>query len=291
MRRKTMVKIHVRVKSIEDLIAKYVEDHPVEIYIDYRDELSDKQVDEILAGRSDGVRESIEMDYFDDDYTYYWKEACEELDCSMDDITDWLMSDDGFYPCHELTDRDWNTLLRNTSVCITATVWDAEWNFNNWSCGGPVNYTDVKVALKIMGVNPAEFRRLKTGGSMAGGDSLKGWFPEMPERVPKVKVEDLWSDLICLYDGVMNFCLGDLESVVDVLSSNSKNIIIGKDTRVVMYDFCNGAGITTTYLTDDIVIPRKMVQFRNDKNNKFGIQACYGFVHSFWEEGSVRNEK
>lgn len=285
-----MPKIHVRVKHIEDKMVEYVENHPVEIYVDYRDELSDKQVDEILAGRADGVREEIEMDYYDEEYSYYWEEMRQELGCSKDDVNDWL-ENDGFYPSHDLTDSGWRQLIRNTSVCITATVWDAEWNFNNWSCGGPVNYSDVKTALKVLGVNPLEFKKLMSGGSMSGGDSLKGWFPDMPDREAKVNAKDLWDNLIVLYDGVLNFCLGDLEDVIEVLKDDSKNIIINKGTNVVMYDFCNGAGITEVKLIGNVTIPRKMVEFKNDKNNKYGIQECYGFVHSYWEEGSIRNEK
>ena len=290
-----MTKIHVRVKSIEDKIYEYVENHPEEIYIDQNDQLTTEQVDRILKGEIEDVRAGIEEDCscqsLRSDYDYYWEQMCEELGCTMDDVNDWLESADGFHPYQTLDDSSWRRLLANTDVCITATVWDAEWNFNNWSCGGPVNYSDVKTSLKVLGVNPSEFRKLKVGGSMAGGDSLKGWFPDMPDRDPKIDTQDLWNNLICLYDGVMNFCLGSLENVIAVMESDSKNIIVEKGTEVVFYDFCNGAGITEVELTKDLVIPRKMVQFRNDGSNKFGIQACYGFCSSVWEKGGIRNEK
>ena len=275
---------------IAEKLSKYVEDNPQEIYIDYRDELSNEQVNEILEGKADEVRDQIEEDAYgwDNDYSYYWEQCTEDTGISKEEIDKWL-EEDGFYPSQVLTDSGWRQLIGNTSVYITATVWDAEWNFNNWAYGGPVNYSDVKESLKILGVNPLDFKNLRSGGSMSGGDRLKGWFPDMPNREAKVNVKDLWDNMIVLYDGVLNFCLGDLEEVMDVIAGDSKNLTFKKGTNVVMYDFGNGAGITEVELTEDVTIPRKKVEFRNDNDSKYGIQACYGFMHGYWREGSVQN--
>lgn len=273
-------------------MAEYVERHPKEVYIDYRDELTTEQVTQILEGKGNNVRWKIEEDaqWYDDDMSFYWQEMCDELGCEQEDIDKWL-ENDGFYPDYEVTENDWKRLLRNTTVYITATVWDAEWNFGNWAYGGPVNYSDVKETLKILGVNPFEFKQLKVGGSMSGGDQLKGWFPDMPNREPKINPQDLWDNMIVLYDGVLNFCLGDLENIMEVLSEDPKYITFKKGTNIVMYDFANGAGITDTTLTEDLTIPRKMIEFRNDADNKYGIQECYGFVHSYWAEGEINGSK
>lgn len=289
------MKVHVRVKHIEDKMQEYVENNPEEIYIDYRDELSSKQIDEILAGKADEVRDQIEEDYSmnssGEEFASYWERMCGELDCTMEDVSDWLEGD-GAYPWFALDDHGWKQLIRNTKVCITGTIWDAEWNFNNWAYGGPVNYSDVKNSLKVLGINPLEFKNLMSGGSNTSGDGkLKGWFPDMPDREAKVNIKDLWDNMIVLYDGVLNFCLGDLENIAEVLKGDSKNITFKAGTNVVMYNFGNGAGITEVKLTGDVTIPRKMVEFRNDSSNKYGIQECYGFVHSYWEEGGIKNEK
>ncbi len=113
----------------------------------------------------------------------------------------------------------------------------------------------------------------------------------MPQREPKVDTQELWDNMCVLYNGVMHFCLGDLENVAEVLSNNSKNITFKKGTNVVFYDRGNGAGITETQLTGDVTIQRKMVEFSNDTNNSYGVQACYGFTNNYWTEGSIQDEK
>src|ERR1700751_4976586 len=97
--------VHVRVQTIEDKMAEFVENNPIDIYIDYNDELSKEQVNAILEGKADDVRADIEMEYQYDDYSYYWKEMCENIGCSMDDVEDWLSSVDGFCPSYNLDDH------------------------------------------------------------------------------------------------------------------------------------------------------------------------------------------
>lgn len=288
-----MKKVHVRVKTIEDKIAEYVENNPVDIYVDYRDELSEEQVELILDGKPEEARDDVvEQAYgWDDDLSYYWEQCRDETGASQDDIDDWLASDEGFYPGYYLTDYDWKKLLSNTEVYIDGIIWDAEFNFNNWAYGGPVNYSDVKDTLKLLGINPYEFKKLKTGSSLSGGDKLKGYFPDMPNRVPVINPSDLWDNLITLYDGVLTFCFGNLEELAEVCASDSKNITIKKGTNIVIYEFGGGAGVTETQLIADLTIPRKMIEFKNDKDYRYGIQECYGFVNSFWKEGSVHNAK
>ena len=201
------------------------------------------------------------------------------------------LAEDGFYPSSHISEYDWKKLLSNTSVEITATVWDAEWNFYNWAYGGPVNYSDVKESLRILGINPLEFKKAfdDSSVSLGGSHRLRGYFPDMPNRKPAVDVNELRGNMIVLYDGVLNFCLGDLAQVAEVVSGETKNITFKKGTNVVMYDFGNGAGITEVQLKEDVTIPRKKVEFKNDNESRYGIQSCYGFVHSYWTEGSVQN--
>ena len=123
--------------------SEYVENNSNEIVFDYRDELSSEQVTQVLEGKADDVRLDIEdynANYMDRD-DWYWSNMAEELGVELDEINEWLDSEDGFWPATELTYYEWEKILGNTSVEITATVWDAEWNFNNWAYGGPVNYS------------------------------------------------------------------------------------------------------------------------------------------------------
>lgn len=274
------------------IFSDYVDNHANEIYIDYRDELSKEQVSQILEGKLAEVRWEIEdnaMSYMDRE-DYYWTHMAEELKVEKDEIFEWL-DDEGFWPHNDLTDDGMRRLMENTSVEITAIVWDAEWNFYNWAYGGPVNYSDVKESLRILGVNPLDFKKAITGHGSAtmGEGKLRGYFPDMPKREPVINVKNLADNTLVLYDGVMTFCLGNLAEVAEVASGETKNIKFKKGTNIVMYDFGNGAGITETQLLEDVVIPRKKVEFRNDDENRYGIQSCYGFVHGYWAEGSVEN--
>lgn len=286
-----MATIHVRVTTIEDKIAEYVENHPEEIYIDHSDELSGDQIDKVLAGKADEVRWEVEDNAyrFSDDLDYYWEQCREETGASQDDIDDWL-ADEGFYPSYVLTDYDWVRLLRNTTVTISAIVPEAEWNFSNWAYGQPIEYSELRESLKVLGIDPYVFREIKTGGSRTMGEGLfKGYFPKMPNRVPKIDPQELYDNMCVLYDGMLNFCLGDLENIAEVMSAKSKYLVFKKGTNIVMYDRLNGAGITEATLTEDLKIRRELVEFHNDTNNTYGIQSCYGFTQSYWKEGEVQN--
>lgn len=274
-------------------IAKYIEKNPIEIYMDYQDSLGQLQIDAVLDGRAIEVMDDIVLSAGDyEDYSYYWNTLCEELDIDLEQLNLWLESDEGFYPGHDLSDREWNKLLSNTTVNIVGIAWQAEWNFYNWAYSGPVHYTDVKETLKLLGINPKDFHdKLRGGSATSGPGVLKGWFPDMPQRKPAVSIDELYDNMCSLYNGVTHFCFGDLAEIMEVVSSESKELVIKKGTNVVMYDRGNGAGITEVKLTEDITIRRKDIEFRNDTNNTYGVQACYGFVQSYWNEGSIQNAK
>ena len=273
--------------------SEYVENNSNEIFVDYNDSLSSEQVTQILEGKAEDVRFDIEdnaancMDRDD----YYWTKMREDLGVERWEIEEWLSSEEGFWPSTVLDDYEWKKLLSNTSVEITATVWDAEWNFYNWAYGGPVNYSDVKESLRILGINPLDFKKAfdDSSVSLGGSHRLRGYFPDMPNRKPAVDVNELHGNMIVLYDGVLNFCLGDLAQVAEVASGETKNITFKAGTNVVMYDFGSGAGITEVQLKEDVTIPRKKVEFKNNNESRYRIQSCYGFVHSYWKEGSVQN--
>lgn len=274
-------------------IAKYIEDNPIEIYVDYRDELGESQIDQILEGKAWEIRDEIEMSAGDyEDYSYYWDTLCEELDLTREQLDLWLESDESFYPGHYLDDHGWNRILSNTSANIVGIMWQCEWNFYNWAYSGPVHYSDVKESLKVLGINPKDFHDKLRGGSMTSGPGqLKGWFPDMPQRKAAVDIDELYDNMCSLYNGVLHFCFGDLADIVDVLESDSKELVVKKGTNVVFYDRGNGAGITEVELKEDVVIRRKDIEFRNDTNNSYGVQACYGFTNSYWNEGSIQNGK
>jgi len=290
--------VHVKVKTIEDKICSYVENNSEKIYIDYRDELSSEQVNEILEGKADQVRCDIE-EYamcnsgYDGEFDYYWEKCRDETGATQEDIDGWL-AEDGFYPSYYLDDHGWNQLISNTTVNISGVMWNADWNFYDWAYSGPVNYSDVRESLKVLGINPKDFLDKLRGGSRTSGPGvLKGWFPDMPAREAKVSVDELYDNMCSLYNGVLHFCFGDLADIIDVVSSDSKNLVIKKGTNLVMYDRSNGAGITEAQLTGDVTIKRKDIEFLNDneRSSGYGVQACYGFVQSYWNEGSVHNGK
>jgi hypothetical protein len=275
---------------MEDKMIDYVSEHGIEIYIDYNDSLTDEQVELLLQGKKDEAIMDIEdwanQNSFDGEFDSYWEEMCSELGCNMDDVSDWLQSVEGMYPSYYLDEHGWRQLLRNTSVYVEAVMWDVNFNMNNWAYGYPVTYSDVKETLKLFGINPKEFHDKVRGGSMTSGEGkLKGWFPDMPERVPKIDIKDLWDGMCSLYDGVVVFCLGDLENIAEVLAGESKTVTFQKGTNVVIYEFAGGAGITDFPLIEDLTVPRKAVDFR--VSGKYGIQDCYGFTHSYWNEGAI----
>lgn len=291
--------VHVRVQHVEDKIAEYIDNHPIEIYVDYRDELSDKQVEMLVEGRKDDVIMDIE-DYayqqsYDGEFDSYWEELRDEVGCDQADIDDWLSSVDGFWPGYYLSDSGYRQLLRNTSTKVLGIVWDAEFNFNNWAYGGPLSYSDVKETFKILGINPYEFKKdaltRGSGSNTMGEGKFKGYFPDMPNRVPKIDPKELLDNLCVLYDSVMTFCLGDLENIAEVLADDNKYVTFKKGTNVVFYEFGGGAGVTEVQLTDDVTMKRNQVEFRLDNSFMYGVQACYGFTDNYWTEGAIKSGK
>lgn len=283
------MKIHVKVKTIEDKIEQYVDNHQLDIYVDRDDGLTEEQVEMLLKGDKDGAMFDIEEwannNPWDGEFDSYWEQCRKETGASQDDIDDWL-DGDGHYPYYSLGDYEWKQFLRNTNVKIEAVLWDANFNVNNWAYGYPVSYSDVKDTLKLLGINPKDFKENVRGGSMTAGDGkLKGYFPDMPSRVPKIALKDLFDGMCSLYDGAVVFCLGDLENVSEALLDDPKNITFKKGTNVVIYEFAGGAGISDFPLIEDLTVPRKQVSFQ--VSGKYGIQDCYGFVSSYWEEGSI----
>lgn len=269
-------------KKLWDKFAEYVENTPYEIYIDYRDELSQEQVTEILAGNKLDVIDEIEDSYFSqmefDDI--YWKEMAENLDVGVSEVEEWLQND-GYYPTHTLDDYDFSRLMRGTRTEIAAIATNAEYNFESWAYGNPVNYSDVRYTLKVLGINPLEFKnKFETQGHR-----FKGWFPDLKNRVAKVCIDDLEPQ--GLFNGTLVFCLGNLENVVDVLDQNKKKVTFKAGTNIVIYDYLNGAGITETELLEDVEMERRDITFRNDNDSTYGIESCYGFGNNFWAKGEM----
>ena len=95
--------------------------------------------------------------------------------------------------------------------------------------------------------------------------------------------------MIVLYDGVMTFCFGDLSEVMEVIASDSKEVVIRKGTNIVMYEYGGGAGITEVELKEDLTVRRKDIEFKNDSDYSYGVQACYGFTQGYWNDGGVQN--
>lgn len=271
-----------------DKISSYIENNGIEIYIDYRDELSDEQVSKILEGKEDDVRWDIEENCFHDEVPdYYWDDLCKEIGITKEQLELWQESDKSFWPSWYLDDHGWRQLINNTTVNITVIMWQCDWNFRNWAYGVPVRYSYVKETLKTLGINPKDFR--DQFSAMEGKGKLKGLFPDMPNRKPVVELKDLFDNMCVLYDGVMTFCFGNLSEVMEVVASNSKEVVIRKGTNLVMYEYGEGAGITEAELKVDLTVSRKDIEFRNDKDFRYGVQACYGFTQSYWNDGGIEN--
>ncbi len=286
--------IPVKLMDNQDLMERYVEDNSLQVFVDYDDELSKEQLERVIKGESDDIRCEIEENcslYGEYDLPSYKETMSETLGISLPEIDDWFDSEDGFYPQYSLDDYDWKKLLSRSDAYITATVEDAVWRFDSWAYGNPIEYNDVKEALRILGINPKEFRDLATGGSLtAGPGKMKGYFPNLPNRVPAVNIRDLYENMCTLYDGQLCFCLGDIENALAIKEDDSKYIVFKKGTNVVMYAFGGGAGITEVELLRDVEVPRKDVDIDLDSSYRYGIQECYGFTRDFWMAGAIQSK-
>ena len=276
-----------------DRCTAYVESHSIEIYVDYRDELTAEQIGQILEGAAEGpdkglealdaVEEEItENARLNDDYYLgdYFETMAADLGCDVEDVDDWRENDpDMFYPSYWTDMTRW---LRNSCAHITAKLLDADGErvslpfgyASEWEPDNP----DVAYFCQVLGVNPSSL------AVAVRADNVLDFENRRDRTDPAIDVDMLRTNLCVNYDGVVCFMLDDPASVVEALGAET--VVLVRGTTLLVYDYFQGAGITEAILLRDVEIPRSRLSFDVDNGNHYGIDSCYG-GRTDWGAGGI----
>lgn len=253
-------------------IAAFVEANPYTVYGDYRDELSDEQIDLLLEDRQKFDEAWWEVEINASDYAE-WGELHGEI---IEKFGERIMEEfpDDFAKNDEADDLEWRdmpqevvdafhensvvdcsdllkTCLRNSSAYFVAVPLDHDSPDSDEGRIGPPN-GDLDEE-----VNEARQKYL------ADKFGIDGWAAESCYYHESLKVM-----------GKL-----DLEEVYE--KGQPKAITIGPDSSLIFHTGWNGSGcMGDVKATKTVTLPAR---FQRDCG-KYGIQAVYGFVGSVWAE-------
>lgn len=258
-----------------DKIATWAEDNPYMVYGDYRDELSEEQIEALLEDRQkfDELWWKVEIhasDYVE--WSYVHDELIDEFGEELVEVfaeelgeedPDSLKFDDlpeeaqqafweySWVDCSDLLD----TCLRNSSPKIAATVMDPdapEAVGDGDSTIGPPNGHDLDEE-----VNEARQKYL------ADKFGIDGWKAES-----------------CYYHETLKV-MGTLDLRDVYRNGKPKAVEIGPDSQLIFHTGWNGSGcLGEVKATRPVTLPAR---FDLD-NGRYGIDAVYGFVGSVWRD-------
>jgi hypothetical protein len=253
---KEMIFSEQKKEKIVDQINEYVENNPIEIYVDYNWEFSPDDVTSILnnVNNMGDIISDIESNYcqYNDgtEYDEYFKEMIEKIGDQLEIGFEQLESlrDLGLieYPYFQISQSGVNTIISNTNCHIQAIL----------------------------------------GDSIDISEGLETFFERIPSEYVDSKLIDETNDGISTL-GQITFLLNDLASVIDCLESDSPTVTFKAGTSIFVYNYFEGCGVFDTVLIKDLTVNRNDISLFNDDQDRYGINSCYGLTETPWE-GEIR---
>lgn len=213
--------------------------------------LTEEQVDRILQDEELEVYHEIKTQKYEDieEGDSYWADVASRLGISEERVREWFHTE-GFPPNVTINPDQWAESLKNYNGLYNAVLPDCMFNLANWSIGLPVNYYYIKETIKLLGINPMEFRK------HFSKRQFMGHFPDIP-REPVVDIEDIYNANFT--NGVVCLCLENLNEIAEALSCHE--MIFKAGTILTIYDYNTGKLSVKTRLRDDITVRKKAVRF------------------------------
>jgi len=242
-------------------VAAWCEENPVTLYADYRDELPDEIVNDLLEGNSESFDELLtqaQIGYFDCGGSgYHLDELRRDMESEfdeedLDDAKDAI--EEAFFENYQMDASDLSDgLLRHSTPHIVAILLDSEGNeYNppNGDCDRDENADRIR-RLRSIGI-----RRPWAIESMYEHESIK----------------------VC---GTI-----DLEQFVKAMWKSGKTpdkykVTFNSRDNLISHTSCNGSGglgdidVTGEFTLDCVLV--------NDKDSHYGVDAVYGFCNSWWQ--------
>jgi hypothetical protein len=233
------------IETLVDKVAEYVENNPIEIHLDYSNDLDKSDITRLLNDGSDVLGDIISeieysyVQYLDgSDYSYYFDQVSETLEIDRDQIETMLDDGDVNYPYCQVMNPD--ALISNTDCHLQAIL----------------------------------------GDSIEVSKSLEGFYELIPAEYVDVSKLD---ETEYVNTGQITFLLNDLEGVLQVLESDCQTVTFKSGTWIFVHNYFEGSGEIETQLVKDLTVPKTAVSFYNDDDDSYGINSTYGLVETCWE--------
>lgn len=162
---------------------------------------------------------------------------------------------------------------------VSAKISYSDWDFSKIKTQG-LSYTQVKDTLKLLGLNPYKFRKQV----LDEGRQTEGFFPDLPDREPKIKPTHLLDNQMKDKNGSIYFLLtGDKIKNLDI--DRAEKIIFNKGTNLVV---CTKNDIITeATLIDDVIVDFDRVKLTNETSTK-DTSRFKDLSDDYWQAGSVK---
>jgi hypothetical protein len=279
-------------------------DDEVEIYWDYRDELSNDDIKKILDQGLEGADEvemeltHLNMEYLDDARD----RAIDEQLASMrkrHPVSD--AAEARFRELVEQSDKllssaDLKGLAGRTEADFVIVINEPELEYEAYrGVQSNSQVDDLCVMFKVLNVNPAHFQKWVT----ADNDNRPSYdpepvvFPNHPERdghehVKLDEVHDVMNETN--YGGQLLFMVrmkvSDLLKEIEAFKAGPIRVHAG--TYCFPYCFANGAGpCAEMILQKDLDLAAGSFTIYLDAARRYGVQSCYGFTAKPWKAGNI----
>ena len=292
-------------------IEEYCNDNPLDLFWDYRDGLSEEQVDKLLNGEVWEVYDDIyewNTDYIWEleetfvrdnimpDFWHYFMGLPNVPYIDIDDLHDGQISELASQlelRQFVIVDINLKYMASNTFVNITLDLPVVDDDYAHSPINYGMYYDDLEPTLDFFKVNPRSMLKY------FNVDDPEAW-PNIPDRninklVSPKQLAESWINMF--YNGNYVAMLGgylDLLDIAEVIRQKSETpdkrlmATLAKGTRIICHDFMNGSSGTDFVLLKDLKVEvTGQNSLHRDGKHKYGVQDVCGYVGDVWDSPLV----
>ena len=252
-----------------------------EVYVDYRDKLSEENIKKIARSDSpmetfydifDGIEDAHEYSYVSETIKDNWDESLGEYDVWDDLVREWVFENVYFDFPYE------HFLKQDVKVNIIVNTGDGGYDFtlNNFASYNSTpgetinNKSSILWLVKQQGYSKTQLNNAVRKEDFSGSDFLKSVYQELVNVTTHM-------------NALAFFVKMTLKEFID-LKENPDKVILPATTNCGLYDPWNGAGsVLEIKLEKEVVIPKKFAEPHIDGTRGYGITEIYGMCSSFWK--------
>lgn len=251
--------VRTAIKELEEMV--------VEVDWSRDAELSNEQIDQLLAGK----RDDVEMDAWDNsvDHTFYLEDWARGYIAKEHGVPEKEL-----YEHYPIVDLRFDWVINNSTVYLAVPLIGEE-DFGHSPTGYGGEYEDYEHELKVLGVNP---------------HLMYNEWPDLPERddplIDPDQLYELWNNL-AFYWSVYMILLDGTDILLEAYREGKiTSNVVKKGATVTLHDYVNGASSVEACLRRDVKIDP--ADIFNDGGSRYGIQACCSLYAGAWDGQLVK---